>query len=198
VTSADVRLQQLQRLRVTWPDPKRKGTLADPYPHLSGWCNPAYALDHPGHKRCNGYGPESPSRGVLGCICPCHLAGVIMCGDATDGDLAVVRSFAAAVRNNLVPEYAESCMETYAEGSPQDKHDNSLLLHGDVATVSYGYGTAAGVDGATAEVIITGDRWVWEADAAAEIMLQEDGGCPICSEEWPVHMFLDDGRVACP
>lgn len=182
------RIAELQRLRDAWPA-KVKGTAADPFPHLSGWCGNAFPLDHPNHRRCRGTA-ESPVRGYLACICPCHTAGVIACGDATDADMAAVRGFAAALRNGTVDEYAAAVVDTQGRV-------NAMLQNADVATVSYGYRSAT-ADGAAATVTVTGERWVWEADAAADVMLTEDGGCPICSEDWPAHMFLDDGRVACP
>lgn len=183
------RVDELVRLRAEWPA-KVKGTREAPFPHLSGWCGGAFPLNHPNHRRCSGVA-TSPVRGHLACICPCHLKGAILCGDATDADLAAVRGFTAALRNNTVDEYAAACVA-------QDGVNTMLRHAGEVATVSYGYGTAGYSDGVTAEIIVTGDRWVWEADAAAEIMLQEEGGCPMCSEGWPTHLFLDDGRVACP
>lgn len=185
--NGDDRLAELQRLRAAWPS-KVKGTLADPFPHLTGWCNPSFPLGHDSHRRCSGYGPDSPTVGVMACICPCHLPGTILCGDATDADMAAVRGYAAALRNNMVEDYAAAVAAT-----PD-------LSQGQVATVQQHHDTATSA-GTPVEVTVTGDRWVWEADAAAELMLQPGGmadTCPMCARGWEAHLYPDDGRVACP
>lgn len=168
---------------------------AEPKPYVSGFCNitlPRTAAYDP-HQNCGGCDCMADG-------CPCKMVnlrkrigpGAILCGDADVADLEIVAQFADALR---IADPAERAAAMDAMASVQEKVNTML---GNVATVTYGYGTAAGVDGATATVTITGDRWVWEADAAAEIMLEDEGACPMCTEDWPVHMFLDDGRVACP
>lgn len=187
-----------------------------PRPYLSGFCNPTNPMSS--HERCRGsyVPPGDPPPPARPCSCdregcPCRIrrlqaevaaSGAILCGpEPTEGDLAVVAEFAAALRSDD-PAAAIAAMGPGQHGNATTLSLQEALLlqqriNGMHATVQQHHNTATGA-GTPVEVTVTGDRWVWEADAAAEIMLQEDGACPMCSEDWPVHLFLDDGRVACP
>lgn len=62
----------LQREKEQRTRSKQWGTDENPWPAISGWCNPYVRDGGKGHERCSGRLSTSPTVGVMGCICPCH------------------------------------------------------------------------------------------------------------------------------